>query len=196
MLQYVRTCVLVACSFCKQTGHDKRQCPIKKEEKIKIQRDRLNMAIQVLPVVMNNPIFQALAWWQISKRNKVLDFTNKLIVAQEATGLLEIGGKGFMADVNPVDLPEGVVLGAIIQEVEDTQEFISWGVDKAKAKKKQAEDIVKDAIQKTKETKGAIAQHGLETGQSDYVRDLEEGTRYFLKYGEIPPQLLEKYKFW
>jgi transcription termination factor NusB len=190
----------VACSFCKQNGHDKRQCPIKKEEKIKIQRDRLNMAIQVLPVVMNNPIFQALAWWQISKRNKVLDFTNKLIVAQEATGLLELGGASFMADVNPVDLPEGVVLGAIIQEVEDTQEFISWGVNKTKAKKEQAEQIIKDVIQKTKETtqetKGAIAQHGYETGSSEWVRELEEGTRYFLKYGEVPPQLLEKYKFW
>ena len=177
----------MACSFCKEKGHTVKTCPKKRDEVLKVQRSRINMFIQILPAIMNNPIFQALLWWQISKRNRVLDFTNKLIVAQEATGLLELGGASFMADVNPVDLPEGVVLGAIIQEVEDTAEFLEWSAGKTKAIIDKIEEAGKDVYDAGVSTKEQIEQHGYETGSSDWVRYLEEGAKYFWKYGELPP---------
>lgn len=106
-----------------------------KEERLLIQRDYRNMLLQALPALIEQPMFQALLWWQISKRNRALDFANKLIVAQEAAGLLEIGAEGTYGkiDIEPSDLPQGVVLGAIIQEVEDSQEFLDWSNDKLKA---------------------------------------------------------------
>ena len=179
----------MGCSFCKKNGHTKVTCPEKKAEKIKFQRDRINMFIQVLPILASNPIFQALLWWQISKRNSTLDFTNKLIVSNEILGLTELGGASFSADVQPVSLPEGVVLGAIIQEVEDAVELGSWATEKGKA-------IIEKTKQKYSDTKTGISDSGYAAGSSDIVRDVEEGLRYYFKYQEIPQQLKDKYGFW
>ena len=106
-----------------------------KEEKLLIQRDRLNMLIKVLPTLLEQPMFQALVWWKVSSRNRVLDFTNKLIVTSEFAGLTEAGAEGTYGkiDIEPVDLPQGVVLGAIIQEAEDSLEFADWLSDKSKS---------------------------------------------------------------
>ena len=106
-----------------------------KEEKLLIQRDRINMLIKVLPTLLEQPMFQALVWWKISSHNRVLDFTNKLIVTQEVAGLTEAGAEGTYGkiDIEPVDLPQGVVMGAIIQEVEDSLEFADWLSDKSKS---------------------------------------------------------------
>ena len=106
-----------------------------KEEKLLIQRDRLNMLIKVLPTLIEQPMFQALIWWKISSQNKVLDFTNKLIVTSEFAGLTELGAEGTYGkiDIQPPDLPQGVVLGAIIQEAEDSLEFAEWLNDKSRS---------------------------------------------------------------
>lgn len=183
----------MACSFCREKGHTVKTCPKKKEEFIKVQRDRTNMFIQVLPALMSNPIFQSILWWQISKRNRVLGFTNKLVVSQEILGLTELAGGSeiygkIAADIDPVDLPEGIVLGAILETVEDSLEFASWTAEKTKAALEKVKGTAEDVYDAGVEAKGTIQQHGYDTGQSDIVRYIEEGFKYWWKYGELPPQ--------
>jgi len=108
----------VACSVCKEKGHDKRQCPIKKEqeqEKIKIQRDRINMLIQVAPAILANPITQGLLWFYISDRVPLLDAFNKVIVGTEVISLFPT------IDTN--SFPQGVIMGAFLQETKDASEY-------------------------------------------------------------------------
>ena len=108
----------MACSVCKEKGHDKRQCPIKKEqeqEKIKIQRDRINMLIQVAPAILANPIVQGLLWFYISDRVPLLDAFNKIIVGTEVISLLPT------VDTN--SFPQGVIMGAFLQETKDASEY-------------------------------------------------------------------------
>jgi len=137
MLQHVRTCVLVACSFCKEKGHDKRRCP--KQEKIqeqiiKLRRDRVN-------VVLGSPAFStlstALVFATLSQSLQARGFWSNMFgeildLSAVGTGLfrgepsLILGGmisqlifEGFSLDeitsrIDKLLFPEGVVTGATI----------------------------------------------------------------------------------
>lgn len=127
----------MACSVCKEKGHDKRQCPIKKEqeqEKIKIQRDRVNMLIQIAPAILANPIAQGLLWFYISDRVPLLDAFNKVIVGTEVISLFPT------IDTN--SFPQGVIMGAFLQETKDASEYYK----KIKAKGSDVGDWVDDLI--------------------------------------------------
>jgi hypothetical protein len=89
------------CSICREKGHDKRQCPIKKKEDdevLRIRRDRLNV---LLPAVIASPYVTAFAWYQVSKDSVQLSKLNYAILAGDAVGL---------------NIPEGATLGALIQK--------------------------------------------------------------------------------
>lgn len=89
------------CSVCREKGHDKRQCPIKKKEqaeKIKIQRDRLNVA---LPIVLGSPYLAGFLWYLLSKENPEMSRVNYAILAGDIVGL---------------NVPEGATLGALMTE--------------------------------------------------------------------------------
>lgn len=146
-----------------------------KEERLLIQRDYRNMLLQALPALIEQPMFQALVWWQVSKRNRALDFTNKLIVANDLSGLVEVGfeakGIGGQIDIEPATLPEGVRLGAIIQEVEDSIEFADWTKDKLKAGIEKAQEEYaegKDWLDKFLSSIGAGWEEFAENGETGY----------------------------
>ena len=102
------------CSLCKEKGHDKRQCPAKKKEqaeKIKIQRDRTNMLIQVLPDIIGSPVGQTMLWWLLSRHIKILGEVNAVILGKQAIELFPA------VDLDP--LPAPMVAGALIEKTED-----------------------------------------------------------------------------
>jgi hypothetical protein len=89
------------CSICREKGHDKRQCPTKKkekEEKIKIQRDRLNV---ILPIILGSPYLAGFLWYLLSKDNPEMSRVNYAILAGDIVGL---------------NVPEGATLGALMTE--------------------------------------------------------------------------------
>jgi len=91
----------VACSICREKGHDKRQCPEtkrKKEESKRIFNERLN---SIAPVVIASPYVAGFLWYQLSKDNVRLSQLNYAILAGDAVGL---------------NVPEGATLGALIQK--------------------------------------------------------------------------------
>ena len=69
---------------------------------------------------LSSPVGQALVWWQVSKRVKVLDTTNKLIVGKE---ILELADLIPTVDLDLLDVPPSIQLGALIQEIEDFQQI-------------------------------------------------------------------------
>ena len=94
------------CSVCKEKGHDKRQCPIRKEEikeAIKIKQDRFNLVLSKIPEVLNNPVFMGLLWYQASKDNEFLSYANNFIIGSDALGL---------------NVPSGATLGAVLQKAD------------------------------------------------------------------------------
>jgi len=108
----------MACSVCREKSHDKRQCPTAKEnrrEALKIQRERLNMVIQVAPALLANPIAQAFLWFYISDRVPLLDSLNKVIVGTQVLSAIPT------VDINA--FPKGVILGAFMQETKDLKEY-------------------------------------------------------------------------
>jgi len=166
--------VIMACSYCRENGHTKRNCPKEKDEKIKIQRDRLNMVIQVLPAIVENPIMQSMVWWQISKRVPLFDFFNKVVVGTE-TFAVAIGGS--LWDIERVNLPQGVVMGAFLQETEDAVEFGSWV--KAKIEEQIAERITSrlpdDPKEFVEETGGKVYDHLI----GDFIDWLSGGVKTY-----------------
>jgi len=111
-VQRVGSCVLVACSVCKEKGHDKRQCPIQREkikEEITFKRERLNLLFAKTPELLANPVLMGLLWFQLSRNSPLLSSANTLILAGDVVGL---------------NVPEGASLGAIIQKAENTPEYL------------------------------------------------------------------------
>ena len=102
----------MACSVCKEKGHDKRQCPIEREkikEEITFRRERLNLFLAKAPELLANPVFMGLLWFQLSRTSLLLSEANTLILAGDAVGL---------------NIPEGASLGAIIQKAENVPEYL------------------------------------------------------------------------
>jgi len=103
----------MACSVCKEKGHDKRQCPInikKIQEEITFKRERLNLLFAKTPELLANPVLMGLLWYSISRNNPLLNQANTLIVTGDFLGL---------------NVPEGATLGAIIQKAEKGPEYLA-----------------------------------------------------------------------
>jgi len=127
----------MACSGCREKGHTIKTCPKVKEEKVKIQRDRINMFIQIFPALIQNPVVIAMVWWQISKRVPLFDFFNKVLVGTEAFAVA-VGGSIW--DIERINMPEGIVMGAFLQETEDAVEFSSYVKKKILERSEQAHE--------------------------------------------------------
>jgi len=102
----------LACSVCKEKGHDKRQCPInikKIQEEITFKRERLNLLFAKTPELLANPVLMGLLWYSISRNNALLSQANTLMIGGDFLGL---------------NIPEGATLGALIQKAENTPEYL------------------------------------------------------------------------
>jgi len=102
----------LACSVCREKGHDKRQCPEQREkikEEITFKRERLNLLFAKTPDLLANPVLMGLIWYSISRNNALLSTANTLILTGDIVGL---------------NIPEGATLGAIIQKAENAPEYL------------------------------------------------------------------------
>jgi len=102
----------LACSVCREKGHDKRQCPEQREkikEEITFKRERLNLLFAKTPELLANPVLMGLLWYSVSRNNALLSTANTLILTGDIVGL---------------NIPEGATLGAIIQKAEKTPEYL------------------------------------------------------------------------
>jgi len=176
--------------MAKKTKKEKKK---EEAELIRIRRDRINVLLPPLINFFTSEVGQTILWWQLSKRNKILDATNKFIVGKEVVEF----AAGFVptSNVEFMDLPPAIQLGALIQEIEDGAELLS----KLKIPdiKGVVQDVVVDPVVEAVTGAGeTIAESGYEAGSSDIVRDIEEGLRFYIKYGELPDQIKEKYGFW
>jgi hypothetical protein len=97
----------MACSVCRQTGHKKPNCPVVKEE-AKENRQQLITILQTIPLILANPLFQAFIWLELSKRNQNVNLLNNLIATAEVVPTIDL------------NVPKGVVLGAMLDKTEDT----------------------------------------------------------------------------
>jgi hypothetical protein len=96
----------MACSVCGRTGHKKPNCPIVKEEK-KEQQQQLITILQTIPLILSNPLVIAGAWLGISKMFPSVNLLNNLIATAEIVPTVDL------------NVPQGVVLGAMIDKTDD-----------------------------------------------------------------------------
>ena len=82
-----------------------------KEEKLLIQRDRVNMFIQVAPQIIGSPIGQTLLWWILSRHIRILGEVNAVILGKQAVELFPV--------VDLDLLPPSLIAGALIEKTED-----------------------------------------------------------------------------
>ena len=97
----------MACSVCREMGHKKPNCPVVKEEQ-KQQQQQLITILQTIPLIISNPLVQAFIWVELSKRNANINLLNNLIATAEIVPALDL------------NVPKGVVLGAMIDKTEDS----------------------------------------------------------------------------
>jgi len=157
----------VACSICREKGHDKRQCPTliqKQEEVFKIRQDRINILLRSAPQILANPIAQGLLWFYISDKVPLLDSLNKIIVGTETLSLVPT--------VDTASFPQGVILGAFMQETKDLKEYVE-------------------------KIKGTGQEEAKAFGASSFIRYLEEGIKFLFAeespFPEYDPVTGEKY---
>ena len=100
----------MACSECGRNGHKKPNCPII-EEKKEVQMERLITILQTIPLILSNPLFIAFAWFQFSKMNQSANTLNNIIAIAELVPTVDLS------------LPDGVVLGAMLEKSEDVVEY-------------------------------------------------------------------------
>jgi len=124
----------MACSICRENGHTKTNCPKVKEENIRIQRDRTNMFIQIFPALISNPLLQGILWWQLSKVLPNMQYMNTVIVGADVFDFIS-------PNESNLTLPEGVVLGAFIQEAENSDDYLKW----LKEKVASGEEIISES---------------------------------------------------
>ena len=102
------------CGVCRKTGHDKRKCPVHKEnEKVKLelaltQRRYILESLDTAANLLQVPIVTAAVWFMLSRRTASLGVLNKAILAAELTPV-----------IGDIKFPEGVLLGAAMESTED-----------------------------------------------------------------------------
>ena len=91
-------------------------------QEIKLQQDRLNVVLPPLLNFLATDVGQTILWWQISNHVKVLDAANKVIVGKELVEALA----GFVpgSNVEFMDIPKTIQMGALLQELQDATEAI------------------------------------------------------------------------
>lgn len=97
----------MACSVCGRTGHKKPNCPVVKEE-AKEQQQQLITILQTIPLILSNPFIQAFLWYQLSKMSPKVNLLNNVIATAEIVPTVDL------------NVPKGVVLGAMLDKTEDT----------------------------------------------------------------------------
>ena len=102
----------MACSVCRENGHKKPNCPIVKEDEQK-QIDRAITLLQTLPIIINHPLVIAGIWLQLTKMFPEINVLNNLIAVGEVVPTVDL------------NLPQGVVLGAMIDKTDDAIELFN-----------------------------------------------------------------------
>jgi len=100
----------MACSECGRNGHKKPNCPII-EEKKEVQMERLITILQTIPLILSNPLFIAFAWFSFSKMNQGANTLNNIIAIAELVPAVDL------------NLPQGVVLGAMLEKSDDVVDY-------------------------------------------------------------------------
>jgi len=104
----------MACSECGRRGHKKPNCPIV-EEKKEIQTDRIisifKTILPTIPLILSNPLFIAFIWFRLSKMNPTINALNSVIAIGELVPTVDLS------------LPQGVVLGAMIEKSDDVIDY-------------------------------------------------------------------------
>ena len=106
----------MACSVCGRNGHKKPNCPIVKEEK-KEQQQQLITILQTIPLILSNPLVIAGAWLGISRMFPSVNLLNNLIATAEIVPTVDL------------NVPQGVVLGAMIDKTDDAINLFNEIVD-------------------------------------------------------------------
>jgi len=102
----------MACSVCRRSGHKKPNCPIVKEENQK-QIDRAITLLQTIPILINHPLVIAGIWYQLSQMVPSINALNNLIATAEIVPTVDL------------NIPPGVVLGAMIDKTDDSIELFN-----------------------------------------------------------------------
>ena len=107
----------MACSHCRQAGHNRPRCPaileFKREQKQFLQR----VLIESAPALLANPLIVAVLWYYYSRNNPTATQLNLAIVGAEFIPALDLG------------LPPGVVLGAMVDKSEDAAKAFNQAKD-------------------------------------------------------------------
>ena len=93
-------------------GHKKPNCPIVEEENQK-QIDRAITILQTLPIIINHPLVIAGIWLQLTKMFPEINALNNLIAIGEVVPTVDL------------NLPQGVVLGAMVDKTDDAIELFN-----------------------------------------------------------------------
>jgi len=88
-------------------GHKKPNCPVVKEENQK-QIDRAITLLQTIPILINHPLVIAGIWYQLSQMVPSINVLNNLIATAEIVPTVDL------------NIPPGVVLGAMIDKTDDS----------------------------------------------------------------------------
>jgi len=102
----------LACSVCRRIGHKKPNCPVVKEENQK-QIDRAITLLQTIPILINHPLVIAGIWYQLSQMVPSINALNNLIATAEIVPTVDL------------NIPPGVVLGAMIDKTDDSIELFN-----------------------------------------------------------------------
>ena len=122
----------MACSVCR------RNCPIVKEEK-KEQQQQLITILQTIPLILSNPLVIAGAWLGISRMFPSVNLLNNLIATAEIVPTVDL------------NVPQGVVLGAMIDKTDDAINLFN--------------DITDNPIPTREEVKEGTVELGKDVGQ-------------------------------
>jgi len=102
----------MACSVCRENGHKKPNCPVVKEENEKNIDRALDLLQTTLPLI-SHPLLIAGIWLQLTKMFPEINVLNNLIAVGEVVPTVDL------------NLPSGVVLGAMIDKTDDAVELFN-----------------------------------------------------------------------
>jgi len=142
----------MACSVCREIGHKKPNCPVVKEEKQEQQKQLITI-LQTIPLILSNPLFQTFLWLEFSKRNENANLLNNLIATAEIVPAIDL------------NLPQGVVLGAMLDKTEDSialwNDIKDWIFDFSLPELPSKEEVALETITKTGDIAGTIGRNPL-----------------------------------